>query len=372
MSNTDEYTEADAAEYEAKLNDIATDPTLSPDEKFDAASDALSEELEQIANSTGAPAATATATATAPEETTVTDPNQKLDDIDATLEDLGSIGADSAPADSGVVGDPETASYSTTTTTSATTSATTSVTTSAEGAPAEPAPAATATPDLNTAIGVDGNVDYYSPRDVDRDGNVDVIHSRVDGIDTITHVDDDGNITLVEQDTDHNGTYETAAAPRADGTIRVAEDLDDDGAVDLATFHDPATGRPVREDEIDGARITASQFDTDGDGQPDVHLVDSNGDGRFDTVALDTDGDGIVNATLVDTDGDGKFDLVTSDDDNDGSQETYLTAADNGVGSLGDISTFESLIPADDSYHTQSGANSYEPPAAHEVPGDLV
>ncbi|MFE3289417.1 FG-GAP repeat domain-containing protein [Rhodococcus sp. NPDC059234] len=367
MSNPDAYTDADLAEYEAELTDIAADPNLSPDEKLDAIGDAVSAEIDEIMGAAPAPAPSApsitdTDTAdTAPEETTVTEPTatveDRLDAIDATAEELSNIGAD-ATAGSDVVGDPATATYGTAT-----------PDTVAEPV-SEPAPAATEP--APTATGLEGNVDYYSPRDVDRDGNVDVIHARVDGVDTIAHVDDEGNVTLVEQDTDHNGTYETATAVRADGTVRIAEDKDDDGDVDLVTYHDPATGQPVRQDEIDGARITASQFDTDGDGRPDVHLVDSDGNGRFDTAAVDTDGDGVVNATLIDTDGDGKFDLVTSDNDNDGSQESYLTSGENGVGSLGDISTYESLIPADDSYHTQAGTDAYEPPVVDELPADLA
>lgn len=391
MSNPDQYTDADLAEYEAELNDIAADPNLSPDEKLDAIADAVDAEIDEITGSdveidettgsapTSAPgAADAPATAdtvdaastadtvdTAPEETPVTDPTAAPQSTDTATP--------TATAD--VIGDPATATYTSTTST-----ATTTTEVEVEGAPIEPdtspapdtAPAPETGSALNEAIGVDGTVDYYSPRDVDRDGKVDVIHSRVDGVDTITHVDEDGTITLVEQDTDFNGTYETAAAVRADGTVRVAEDLDDDGAVDLVTYHDPVTGEPARQDEIDGARITSSKFDTDGDGEADVHLVDSDGNGRFDTVSLDTDGDGVVNATLVDTNGDGAFDLISSDDDNDGSQESYLTSADSGAGSLGDISTFESLIPADDSYHTQAGADTYEPPVVDDAAADLA
>lgn len=374
MSIPGDYTDTDLAEYESELNAIVTDPNLTVEEKLDAISDAAGDELDDIAN-----AHDATATATAPEETPVTDPTTTVDDrlaaIDATIDDLSSIGADAPPAGSDVIGDPATASYSTTTA---------PINEPAPAAePTQPAPAAdtTAAPaevpaeapsEVNEAVGVSGNVDYYSPRDVDRDGKVDLAHSRVDGVDTITHYAEDGAITLVEQDADFNGTYETAAAVRADGTVRIAEDSDDDGDVDLVTYYDPATSQPVRQDAIDGARITDSKFDTDGDAQPDVHLVDSDGDGRFDSVAVDSDADGIVNETLVDTDGDGAFDLISSDDDNDGTQESYLTSAENGVGSLGDISTYESLIPADDSYHTQAGTDSYEPPTVDEVPGDLA
>ncbi|MFC4605826.1 hypothetical protein [Rhodococcus kronopolitis] len=372
MSTPGDYTDTDLAEYESELNAIATDPNLTVEEKLDAISDAAGDELDEIFSADDA-------TATAPEETPVTDPTTTIDDrldaIDATIDDLSSIGADAPPAGSDVVGDPSTASYSTT---PAPTGEPAPAAAPA-AAPAEPAPAADtaaapveAPSELNETIGVDGNVDYYSPRDVDRDGEVDLAHSRVDGVDTITHYAEDGSITLVEQDVDFNGTYETAAAVRADGTVRIAEDSDDDGEVDLVTYYDPATREPVRQDAIDEARITDSKFDTDGDAQPDIDLVDSDGNGRFDSVALDTDADGIVNETLVDTDGDGAFDLISSDNDNDGTQETYLTSAENGVGSLGDISTYESLIPADDSYHAQAGTDSYEPPTVDEVPADLA
>ena len=239
-------------------------------------------------------------------------------------------------------------------------------------AAADPGPAGTATaPDLTTTtttdLGAAGDTDptagaggeYYSPRDVDGDGDVDLIHTRIEGIDTITHIDEDGSITLVEQDTDGNGTYETGIAPTATG-IRLAEDLDDDGTVDLATHLDPATGAPVRQDVIEDGRITDTRLDTTADGNPDVHLIDSNGDGRFDTALLDTDLDGVTNDTLVDTNGDGTFDLRTADTDNDGTQESFDTATD---GHLGSIEQFEALIPAEDHYHEQAGTYPAETPA---------
>ncbi|MHA4854541.1 hypothetical protein L1080_034175 [Rhodococcus sp. MSC1_016] len=209
--------------------------------------------------------------------------------------------------------------------------------------------------------------EYSSPRDVDGDGLVDLIHSRVEGVETITHIDEDGAITLVEQDTDGNGTYETGIAPTSGG-VRLAEDLDDDGTVDLATHLDSATGAPVRQDVIEGGLITDTQFDTNADGNPDLHLIDSNGDGRFDTAALDTDADGITNDTLVDTNGDGTFDLGTTDTDNDGSQETFDTATD---GHLGSIEQFEALIPTEDHYHEQAGTYPGETPA-EPTPTDLA
>ena len=308
MQNDDKavYDSTDSAEYKAKLDAIANDPTMSVEEKADAITNAMEEEMNEISAATD----TSDDKETAPE---------------------------AAASSAEVTADPSTASYGDT------------VATAPESVPPAEAPAAST---VNEAIGVDGQVDYVSPRDVDGDGLVDLTHSRVDGIDTTTHYNEDGTITLIEQDTDSNGTYETAAAQQSDGTIRVAEDLDDDGDVDLATFHDPVSGAPVRQDTIEGGAITETLIDSNSDGQVDVVLIDSNGDGRFDTAMLDSDADGRVEATLVDTDGDGRFDLGQLDSNADGDYDTVATSADT---DLGTIESLESAIPTDDNYHAQAG-----------------
>ncbi|MET4610635.1 hypothetical protein ABIC28_001613 [Rhodococcus sp. PvR044] len=364
-------TDGDRTEFEEKLDDIANDPSLTVPERIEAMGEATRDEIDSISAGTGLDATSDTAPTDSDSTVSVGD---ALDEIDATIEDLESIGSndipeptdtsapETAPADSDVIGDPDSATYSADPSEPITDPTTTAPASSMSGGVSE----------ANPAIGVTGTVDYYSPRDVDRDGTVDITHSRVDGVDTITHYDQDGNITLVEQDSDHNGTYDSAVSSRADGTIRLAEDRDDDGAVDLVTYGDQATGLRTRQDVIENGKITDSRFDTDGDGQPDVYLVDTDGNGRFDTAMLDTDADAITNETLVDTDGDGRFDLSSLDADNDGSQESIFTAGGADAGGLGDISTYESLIPADDSYHAQADADTYEPPAVHEAPGDLA
>ncbi|WP_213571349.1 hypothetical protein [Rhodococcus sp. USK13] len=273
-------------------------------------------------------------------------------------DDQNSTGATSPSPN--LTGDPQDATY------------TTSPAAGAQPPAGDPIPTTAAAPtgreagaDTDLGAGAGGEAvpgvggEYYSPRDVDGDGDVDLIHSRVEGVETITHIDEDGAITLVEQDTDGNGTYETGIAPTAGG-VRLAEDLDDDGTVDLATHLDSATGAPVRQDVIEGGLITDTQFDTNSDGNPDLQVIDSNGDGRFDTAVLDTDADGITNDTLVDTNADGTFDLRTTDTDNDGSQESFDTATD---GHLGSIEQFEALIPAEDHYHEQAGTYPGETPA---------
>jgi hypothetical protein len=312
MQNDDKavYDSTDSAEYEAKLDAIAGDPTLSAEEKADAITNAMEEEMNEIS------AATTTS-----------------DDVDTTPVPAASSAASSPE----VTADPSTATYGDT------------AANASESVPPAEAPAAST---VNETIGVNGQVDYVSPRDVDGDGLVDLTHSRVDGIDTTTHYEEDGTITLIEQDTDSNGTYETAVAQQSDGSIRIAEDLDDDGTVDLATFHDPVSGAPVRQDTIEGNAITETLLDVNGDGDADVLLIDSNGDGRFDTAMLDSDADGRVNATLVDTDGDGRFDLGQLDSNGDGDYDTVATSADTDLGS---IESLESTIPADDNYHAQAG-----------------
>lgn len=310
MQNDDKtvYDSTDSAEYKAKLDAIANDPTMSVEEKSDAITNAMEDELNEISSASNTSDETASASEPA-----------------------------SASASAEVTADPSTATYAE------------SSATASESVPPAEAPTSST---VNDAIGVDGQVDYVSPRDVDGDGLIDLTHSRVDGIDTTTHYNEDGTITLIEQDTDSNGTYETAAAQQSDGTIRVAEDLDDDGNVDLATFLDPVSGAPVRQDTIEGNAITETLIDSNGDGEADVVLIDSDGNGRFDTAMLDSDADGRTNATLVDTDGDGRFDLGELDSDGDGNVDTVATSADT---DLGTIESLEAAIPADDNYHAQAG-----------------
>ncbi|WP_338889778.1 hypothetical protein [Rhodococcus sovatensis] len=313
MQNDDKtvYDSTDAAEYKAELDAIANDPNMSVEEKADAITNAMEAEMNEISSASSTSDAKVAASEPAASSAEVT-----ADPSTASYGDSSAAASESAP--------------------------------SAEVPPAEAPSAST----VNEAIGVSGQVDYVSPRDVDGDGLIDLTHSRVDGIDTITHYNEDGTITLIEQDTDSNGTYETAAAQHSDGTIRVAEDLDDDGDVDLATFHDPVSGAPVRQDTIEGNAITETLIDSNLDGQVDVVLIDSNGDGRFDTAMVDSDADGRIDATLVDTDGDGRFDLGELDSNGDGTFDTVATGADT---DLGTIESLESAIPADDNYHAQAG-----------------
>lgn len=177
-------------------------------------------------------------------------------------------------------------------------------------------------PRTDTAPSASG---YESARDVDGDGTVDVIHGVTpDGFNKIAHVDDAGNVTLLEVDTDGSGTYETAISAGPDGTIRVAVDFDDDGQADAVGYLD-GNGNTVRKDVIEGGLVIESKLDTNGDGRPDVVVLDSDRDGRGDTVIRDTDGDHITDDIYIDTDGNGAFDLHLSVIDGDGDSDSSTT-----------------------------------------------
>ncbi|WP_164874072.1 hypothetical protein [Rhodococcus spongiicola] len=395
-------------EFEDKIEDIVNDPNKDFGDVIEEVGEALREQadlrfndlpdldldLEDDFDTSSSGADTATPVDNDASAPTLEDVEKEIDDLYEWSQKDKSPADTAAPADTAdvtaepdraptadVTGDPETATYGYPTESSTEPT----VTPAAAGDTSEPTatPAAGGTepenmtgttgPDLNAATGVEGDIDYFSPRDVDGDGNIDLAHSRVDGIDTITHYGDDGSITLVEQDLDDNGTYETAAAAREDGTLRIVSDLDDDGAPDQAAFYDQTSGAAVRTDHLVDGQITDTQLDYDGNGIQEVHLVDTDGDGRFDTAIVDTDADGIVNSTFVDTDGDGDFDLKTDDTDNDGAPDTFTTANMTGPDVLGSIETFEEMIPADDMYHAQAQTEDYSyPPVAEEVPSDLA
>jgi hypothetical protein len=187
-------------------------------------------------------------------------------------------------------------------------------------------------------------------RDVDFDGSVDVIHSTdAAGNQVITHVDEAGQVTLVEQDSDGNGTFDTVYAPQSDGAFLKGTDSDGDGEIDMVGHYDE-TGQPERVDVLEDGLVVESTFDSDGDGEPDTLIADSDRDGVVDTIAVDTDGDGYIDTVSADTDGDGTPDTVSVDLDGDGEVDFEVTpdADSHGPG-------IESM-----SYGTDSGYTGYE------------
>ncbi len=170
--------------------------------------------------------------------------------------------------------------------------------------------------------------EYSAPtsvsRDVDFDGTVDVIHSTTAaGERTITHVNDAGEVTLIEKDSDGNGTFDTVATQASDGTILVGQDVDDDGDIDLVGHYED--GALQRLDTLENGQVVESLFDTDGDGAPDTMTADLDRDGAVDTLGVDTDGDGFIDTVAADRDGDGATDLLAVDTDADGVVDFEVT-----------------------------------------------
>ena len=84
-------------------------------------------------------------------------------------------------------------------------------------------------------------------------------------------------------------------------------DSNGDGNLDLLLLDSTGDGVPNQPVSFVGV-------DTSGDGRTDCFIADSNGDGRGDCVVLDTSGDGIpdtaVVGMLVDLDNDGQADVL--------------------------------------------------------------
>ncbi len=150
----------------------------------------------------------------------------------------------------------------------------------------------------------------HSAVDIDRDGNVDVVHgTTADGTAINSYLDDTGNVVLVEADTDHNGTYDTLVYGGPDGTTIVESDSDDDGSADVIAKLS-ADGDVIQIDGLDHGQVVSSAIDVDGDGNFDVQLVDTDRDGGFDTTVVDADNDGSPDTVITDTDGDGQADRI--------------------------------------------------------------
>ncbi|MCR5273073.1 MAG: hypothetical protein K6E13_08825 [Lachnospiraceae bacterium] len=115
------------------------------------------------------------------------------------------------------------------------------------------------------------------------------------------------------------GEAETQVDVNGDGKADVvAEDFDGDGDADAVlegnTAYVDTTGDGVVDTVVDldgeAKQAPTETMDTDGDGRTDTVAVDTTGDGQYDTVAVDTDGDGKLDTAFVDTTGDGVLDTT--------------------------------------------------------------
>ena len=98
-------------------------------------------------------------------------------------------------------------------------------------------------------------------------------------------------------------------------------DSNGDGNLDLLLLDSTGDGVPNQPVSFVGV-------DTSGDGRTDCLIADSNGDGRGDCVVLDTSGDGIpdtaVLGVLLDTDNDGQADVLLVDTTGNGVADTFV------------------------------------------------
>ena len=104
---------------------------------------------------------------------------------------------------------------------------------------------------------------------------------------------------------------------------RKATMLDGNGDGNLNLLLLDSTGDGVPDQPVSSVAV-----DTTGDGRTDCLIADSNGDGRGDCLVLDTTGDGMpdtaVAGVLVDTDNDGQADVLLVDTTGDGVADTLL------------------------------------------------
>ncbi|MEE4023953.1 hypothetical protein V1Y59_12775 [Gordonia sp. PKS22-38] len=164
----------------------------------------------------------------------------------------------------------------------------------------------------------------HSAVDIDRDGNADVVHgTTAEGTPINTYLDDNGNVVLVEADTDDNGTFDTLVYGGPDGTTIVESDSDDDGSADVVAQLSE-TGDVMQINHIEDGQVVSSAIDVDGDGNLDVQFVDTDRDGGYETTVMDADNDGSPDTVVTDTDGDGQADSVSYT----GGDDTTLDAPD--------------------------------------------
>jgi hypothetical protein len=146
-------------------------------------------------------------------------------------------------------------------------------------------------------------------------------------------IDGDGELDGVRMDFDGDGAFDDGLADfDADGLAdHAALDRDDDGTPE-SRYTDDGSGswtvssggvqvRPPRWFGLDGVEHTerVSPIDVDGDGEAD-RLLDSDRDGLADR-ALRVGPDGRITGGYVDTDADGQWDIALNDSDGDGAAD---------------------------------------------------
>jgi len=198
----------------------------------------------------------------------------------------------------------------------------------------------------NTLINTDGDAETdYRDQDSDGDGTLD----SAEGLSSITagtfgtDTDGDGLDDIYEHGSTNDGfvVNDGITNPKASGLIDADGDVLTGGDLD---YRDNLTGT-----------------DTDGDGIIDSIDIDDDNDGILDTVegGGDFDGDGIINSLDLDSDGDGILDIIESqpntgaktlsgnDADNDGLDDNF-DADDNNTDPIASAGTTPTITTAVD------------------------
>ncbi len=189
----------------------------------------------------------------------------------------------------------------------------------------------------------DRQMDLYVAYDYDENGQETTRHIdyNLDGVTDINSaIDENGNITYDEIDTDGDGNIDLHVEYAYDengNEIQRSIDCDGDGLIDVVS-------------KLDGnGTIVSDDIDTDGDGQTDLHvnyvydengneaqrIIDHDGDGNPDVIS-NVDENGRILSEACDSDGDGIFDtqIVYNYDENGeiiGSERRPLTKAREGT-----------------------------------------
>ncbi|HNP56419.1 MAG TPA: hypothetical protein PK331_10010 [Gordonia sp. (in: high G+C Gram-positive bacteria)] len=139
---------------------------------------------------------------------------------------------------------------------------------------------------------------WHAPADADLngDGRLDSVRLDFDGDgladDAMIDADGDGVAEYAALDLDDDGTPDTYFTDTGNGVWGVRSPPPSGfGAVESGA--PPKPGRQWRPVDLDGDGAPDATLVTFADGRRELHL-DTDGDGRTDTVLVDSDGDGVV------------------------------------------------------------------------------
>ena len=225
----------------------------------------------------------------------------------------------------------------------------------------QPAP-----PALKQLLGLQGVEVWEGPSgetlvDTDADGTADVVYDG-DSVEMDLEGGDERETTY--RDADGDGTYEEATRTQGGKKMLVVEIgievvVDETtGLVTMVILWAPPSLIVVLDSDGDGKLDTVkidadgdgvfekTGLDTDGDGKVDLTREDKDGNGKVDSGKIDKNGDGIADTFISDPDEDGKANVVISDSNGDGVSDTsWVDSNGDGVIQTGEVQTYNAPMP---------------------------